>query len=91
MSIHRLTASLMALLIVSAFLIDLSTAPLQAQGNTPPAAITEYQLPTPNSNPGGIVVGSDQAVWFIESVANKIGRITTDGNLSEFRIPQQQP
>jgi virginiamycin B lyase len=32
-------------------------------------------------------VGSDGALWFAETAANKIGKVTTDGHFSEFAIP----
>jgi virginiamycin B lyase len=47
---------------------------------TTAGAISEFLLPTPNSaGVGGITVGSDGALWFVEwnNVGNKIGRITT--------------
>lgn len=49
--------------------------------------VTEYPIPTPNSNPIGITVGPDDALWFVERVGNKIGRITLDGAISEYPIP----
>src|SRR5580658_10480946 len=39
--------------------------------------ITEYQIPTGNSNPVGIAAGSDGAFWFAEASGNNIGRVTT--------------
>jgi virginiamycin B lyase len=53
----------------------------------PEVSITEYALPTPNSLPGGIVFGPDDAVWFYESGANQIGRISLDGAITEYPIP----
>src|SRR6266849_5182605 len=41
--------------------------------------ITEFVIPTANSEANGIVGGPDGAVWFTESGANKIGRATTAG------------
>ena len=38
-------------------------------------ALTEFDLPTPNSGPGGITAGPDRNIWFIESSANQIGRL----------------
>jgi hypothetical protein len=35
----------------------------------------------------GIVAGPDEALWFTENSANKIGRITTAGVVTEFAIP----
>ena len=45
--------------------------------------ITEYEIPTPNSSPGGITTGPDGALWFTESVG-KIGRVTTGGVFTEY-------
>jgi len=46
-----------------------------------------YPLPTVNGGASGIVSGSDGALWFGESNANKIGRITTAGVVTEFSLP----
>jgi streptogramin lyase len=50
-------------------------------------SITEYSIPTTASGPNGIAAGPDGALWFTESNANKIGRITTSGTITEFGIP----
>jgi hypothetical protein len=50
-------------------------------------AFTEYSIPMPNSAPMGITVGPDGALWFTETGANKIGRITKHGLVTEFSIP----
>jgi streptogramin lyase len=54
---------------------------------TPPP-ITEYAL-SAGSNPWGITVGPDGALWFTESGGNenKVGRITLAGTITEFPIP----
>src|SRR5271167_2682812 len=49
--------------------------------------ITEFPLPTAGSAPSGIVAGPDGALWFVEVGTNAIGRITTDGAITEFTIP----
>ena len=49
--------------------------------------ITEFPIPTTASSPLAITAGPDGALWFTESVANKIGRITTAGVITEFPIP----
>ena len=54
---------------------------------TAQAAITEFVVPTPNSQPAGITVGSDGAIWFTEENGHKIGRITTAGAITEYQIP----
>jgi virginiamycin B lyase len=50
--------------------------------------VREFPIPTPNSDPIGIVAGPDGALWFAEeNVSNKIGRITTLGVITEFVVP----
>ena len=41
--------------------------------------ITEFPIPTPSSVPRYIVAGPEGNLWFIEYIANKIGRITAAG------------
>ncbi len=56
------------------------------------ATITEFSLPTAFfSSPQGITAGPDGALWFTEVGANKIGRITTAGSITEFAIPASNP
>jgi virginiamycin B lyase len=50
-------------------------------------AVTEFAVPTPSSQPGGITVGPDNALWFTEENGHKIGRITTGGAITEYVIP----
>ncbi len=47
----------------------------------------EYDVPTPDSRPGGMVIGPDGNVWFIESIGNILGRIYADDQITEFPIP----
>jgi virginiamycin B lyase len=49
----------------------------------------EYTIPTPNSGPNnGITAGPlNNDLWFTEYVGKNIGRITTTGIITEFRIP----
>jgi virginiamycin B lyase len=56
------------------------------------ATITEYPIPTPQSQPYGITAGPDGALWFTErpdfnADANNVGRITTSGSINEFSVP----
>jgi sugar lactone lactonase YvrE len=37
--------------------------------------------------PSGIALGPDGALWFAETKANKIGRMTTTGRITEFALP----
>ncbi|MGH7267834.1 MAG: virginiamycin B lyase family protein [Candidatus Rokuibacteriota bacterium] len=48
---------------------------------------TRFAIPTPASEPEGITVGPDGALWFVEYAGNKIGRITTAGDITEFTLP----
>jgi virginiamycin B lyase len=50
-------------------------------------AIVEYPVPTPHSDPYGIALGSDGALWFTEPDAGKIGRIATTGSVTEYAVP----
>ncbi len=47
----------------------------------------EYLIPTQDSNPYDIVTGSDGNLWFTERQGGNIGRITPDGQITEFSIP----
>jgi streptogramin lyase len=46
-----------------------------------------FALPTAGSAPSGIVDGPDGNLWFTEANADKIGRITPGGVVTEFAIP----
>ena len=59
---------------------------LPAAGAT--GTVGETPIPTINSQPVQIVGGPDGALWFTEAVGNKVGRITTDGTITnEYTIP----
>jgi virginiamycin B lyase len=47
--------------------------------------ITEFAVP--GGNPGDITLGDDGAFWFTEGNANRIGRITYAGAITEFTDP----
>jgi virginiamycin B lyase len=48
-----------------------------------------FRIPTDNSQPRDIVLGSDGNMWFTESHidVSKIGRIDANGNITEFVVP----
>jgi len=48
------------------------------------ATLTEVAVPTSNSVPEGITLGSDGNLWFTEFQGGKIGRITPSGTITEF-------
>jgi virginiamycin B lyase len=69
---------------------------------TPGGVFTEYPIPTTSidegfgpvdvaANPTALVAGPDGAIWFTESSTGKIGRITTDGTITEISTPGLQP
>lgn len=69
-------------------------------GKGPPASIgrmtasghyTRWTLPTQHSLPMSITTGPDGALWFTERTADRIGRITMSGKISEFRLPHLAP
>jgi virginiamycin B lyase len=47
---------------------------------------TEFQLPK-SSGPIDITTGPDGALWFTDGTGLRVGRITTDGVITEFPIP----
>jgi len=47
-------------------------------------AATVRELPTPAGPPVGITAGPDGALWFTEQDAGRIGRIATDGRVTDF-------
>jgi virginiamycin B lyase len=51
----------------------------------------EFLVLTADSRPLGITVGPDGALWFVEHFGNKVGRITTEGTVTEFDIPTGTP
>jgi virginiamycin B lyase len=50
-------------------------------------AITEFAVPTADSQPYNITVGPDNALWFFETNGSKISRIDTSGVIQEFPWP----
>jgi streptogramin lyase len=57
------------------------------EGGICKSRITEFPIPTANSNPSEITLGPDGHLWFTEYDGNKIGRITVAGNITEFPLP----
>jgi virginiamycin B lyase len=51
------------------------------------SVLSEYPIPTSNTQPNDIATGSDGALWFTESNSGNIGRITTTGSITEFPLP----
>ena len=51
---------------------------------TPSGAVTRYPVPYYYHEPKGIVAGPDGNMWFTEPGANKIGKITTSGTITQY-------
>ena len=49
--------------------------------------VTVRQLPTPNAGPSGITATHDDAVWFTEIRAEKLGRIPMGDAIQEIDLP----
>jgi hypothetical protein len=48
----------------------------------------EEAVPTPNASLRGVAVGANGDLWFTENFANKIGRMSSDGEvIGEYDIP----
>ncbi|MFI5034795.1 MAG: hypothetical protein ACHQFZ_01145 [Acidimicrobiales bacterium] len=58
-------------------------------GDTASASITitEYPVLTAASQPGDIAAGPDGNVWFTESGANQVAKITPSGTVTEYPVP----
>jgi len=48
---------------------------------------TVYDVPTAKAGPDFLVLGPDGNMWFTEATADKIGRITPTGAITEFQLP----
>src|SRR5260370_13554660 len=47
----------------------------------------EFTIPTSGSGTNNITSGPDGNLWFTESQANKIGKITPSRTITEYQIP----
>jgi virginiamycin B lyase len=74
----RLRRGLIGLLLVVGAALTMPAAAL---------AIDEFTIPSLASLPTGITAGPDGNVWFVEYNGNKVGRITPNGEVTEFTIP----
>jgi streptogramin lyase len=61
---------------------------------TPTGGISEYPIPTPNTEVAGITAGPDKNIWFAEKGVNKIGRLSNlmgGGNVPSAMGPLSTP
>lgn len=56
---------------------------------TPTRSSNAMGPPGQGSNPAGIAVGPDGNIWFTESLADVIGRITPEGEITEYPLPDR--
>jgi RHS repeat-associated protein len=68
------------------------SSPTNATLGTPSTAAVNitnehWPVPTASSTPQSITVGPDGNLWFVESTANKIAKMTTSGTITEYSIP----
>ena len=47
-----------------------------------------FPLPRRDCQPVGIITGHDGHLWFTEYAGHKVGRITVDGDITEFDLPE---
>ena len=62
-------------------------ARLDAMPDGGTGTIVEFTIPTPNAGAYDIALGGDGNVWFTEETGNKIGRITTEGVITDYALP----
>jgi streptogramin lyase len=72
---------------ITALLATLAAAVLGGATGLSAQSFVEFPLPTAAAGPRAIVAGPDGNLWFTESDAGKIGRITPDGSVVEYPLP----
>lgn len=85
------TRQKVSLLVMLVILLIGGTVGIQAlrtrwSSTEPAGKITEFALPILKSIPLKITAGPDGNLWFAESGADKIGRITPNGTITEFAL-----
>jgi len=51
------------------------------------ALVTEFPIPSHDSQPRAMVTHPDGSIWFVETSTNALGRIDRNGAIREFVIP----
>jgi len=54
---------------------------------TPDGIVTEFNIPGDDPQPRAMVTHPDGSIWFVETGANALGRISRDNRFSEFKFP----
>jgi virginiamycin B lyase len=52
-------------------------------------SVTHHRLPGARRWPGSLTTGPDGAIWFLDGPARTVGRMATDGTLTEFPFADQ--
>src|SRR5438128_1980870 len=73
-------------LIVVLFAVPLAGVATMLTTQPAGAAVSQYADPS-ISNPTSIATGSDGALWFTNSGSNSIGRVTTNGMVTNYADP----
>src|SRR5262245_23754173 len=73
------------LAVLAAAFVSLTVAISPSARSAP--VFDEFPIPTAGAGPIGITTGPDGNLWFTEYLANKIGRITPSGTITEFPVP----
>jgi virginiamycin B lyase len=79
---------LKTLLAVPLLFVLVACQPVTRQPEMP--LLIEHKIPTFSAHAGGITVGADGALWFVETGTNQIGRITIDGEVTEYPVPTEE-
>jgi virginiamycin B lyase len=74
-------------LIASVLITLVATLLLPRPARAAAGRIKEFVVPTADAHPGGVVLGSDGAVWFTELATNAIGRLQ-GRTFTTFTLPQ---
>jgi len=54
---------------------------------TPTGSFTQFQVPTPGSQPFDLTLGPDGNMWFTETNGSRVARVTPDGEIREVLVP----
>ena len=87
---HPRRRALLPLLLIGVFFF----VPSEVTAQTKTGAVTEFATRTADAAPQAITLGPGGNVWFTEYSAARVGKISTNGSLTEFSSgisPQSQP
>jgi streptogramin lyase len=86
MSTRRVVSSLVLCVLFLSLLIAPAAGSPSRGATRALGSVTEFPVPTPSSRPYQIVAGPDGNLWFTESDAGQIGKITPSGAITEYPI-----